>query len=109
MISNIIIDVISLQGFVESRIWAVLNKLQNAVIAGPGQKGMRDQITWFVLNALSCIYFIDTDCFWGAFQPEDQVGSNTWITLKSYISSAFIQSHNWTGQQGTTINHKWQV
>ena len=40
-----------------------LYKLQNAVIAGPRPKGVRDQITCFAWNALSCIYLSDTDCF----------------------------------------------
>ena len=63
MILYIIINVICLQAIVESRAWVVLYKLQNAVIAGLGPKGMRDRITWLVWNALSCICFCDTDCF----------------------------------------------
>ena len=38
-------------------------------------------------------------------QPGDQVGSNTWIPLKSYHSSVFVQSQSWSGQQVSGKNN----
>ena len=83
----------------KSCLESCLHKLQNAVIALPGYKGMQDKITLFEM--LSVVFVIVTLIVFELLQPGDQVGSNTWITFK-----CVCQSQSWTGQQVSDKKNK---
>ena len=70
-----------------------LYKLQNALIQGPAQWGIRGLFEMlsvvFILVSLSVL----------ELQPGDQMRSNTWIALKSYHWSVFVPRLSWSDQQ----------
>ena len=57
MILYVIIDAICLQGTVKAASASCFDKLQNIVIAGPGQKGMRDPINMACLECSQLYLF----------------------------------------------------
>ena len=67
MILYIIMD--AFQALMEAARALCLYKLQNALIAGPEQWGMRDQNTGFVWNALTVVFIL---VFWSCSSQQLQ-------------------------------------
>ena len=65
--------------------------------------GMRDQYTWLVWNALSCVGVVLAGYF-GVVPRQESTRDQT--QLKSYNSGVFVQIQIWTDQQVSRKKNK---